>query len=311
MNDKTLENDKAPAPAVDTSLARTETIKQLLKGHGLTPRHTLGQNFLARPEALIAAIAAADLGPDDTALEIGPGLGTLTRALASVAGRVTAIELDRGLAEVLAVTVGSLPNVTLVYGDARKVDLSAAVAPAHGATAKVVANLPYYVTTPLLESLVWSPAAFSRIVVLVQAEAVGRIIAAPGDSGYGPLALLVEHFYTAQSVMRVARDAFWPQPNVDSTLVALTRRPGRPDAPSPADRMLFSLIDAAFALRRKTIVAGLAGNRGGIGLPPLARTDVAAALSRAALPADARAERLSLDQFRRLLAALDVVPPQG
>lgn len=293
---------------IDTSLAQVSEVKRLLRTHGLQPRHTLGQNFIVRQDAVAAAVAAAELGPDDTVLEIGPGLGTLTRALASAAERVVAVELDRGLAPVLAETVGGLTNVALIYGDARRVDLADAVAPATGASAKAVANLPYYVTTPLLEALIWSPAVFGRIIVLVQAEAVGRIIARPGDAGYGPLALLTERFYEAQVTLRVSRDAFWPQPHVDSAIVALTRRPAVPDgppaAPTAADRDLFALIAAAFAQRRKTLVAGLSGNRGATGLPPMERVAVLAAMAEAGLAVTVRGEQMTLCEFQRLHAAL-------
>ncbi|MGE5560855.1 MAG: 16S rRNA (adenine(1518)-N(6)/adenine(1519)-N(6))-dimethyltransferase RsmA [Chloroflexota bacterium] len=275
----------------------------MLARHNLRPRHTLGQNFIARPEPIAAALAAADVGPADTVLEIGPGLGALTQALATRAGAVRAIELDRSLAPALAETVGGCGNVRLVFADAREVDYAATVAPASGERAKAIANLPYYATTPLLERLIWSPACFGRIVVLVQAEAVGRIIASPGEAGYGPLSLLAECFYSGEVVTRVPRDCFWPQPHVDSALLALRRRSDAP--PREAAEELFALIGAAFAQRRKTVVAALAGNRGGAGgLPALPRDTVRQALADAGLALTVRAEQLSLAEFLRLLTAL-------
>lgn len=284
-------------------MADPAAVKALLAKHALQPRHTLGQNFIVRPEPIAAAVQAALLAKSDTVLEIGAGLGTLTRALAERAGRVCAVELDRAFRPVLAETVGACGNVELTFGDARALDLAALVAPAQGATAKAVANLPYYATSELLEKLILAPARFGRIVILVQAEAAARISAKPGLAGYGPLSLLAECFYETELVMRVARDCFWPQPKVDSALLALKRRPDAPTAEAVAP--LHALIRAAFAQRRKTIVAALAHNRGGVGgLPVLPRDVVARALAEAGLPATARAEQLGLADFARLLTAL-------
>lgn len=284
-------------------MADPAAVKALLAKHNLQPRHTLGQNFIVRPEPIAAAVEAAAVGKTDTVLEIGAGLGTLTRALAARAGRVCAVELDRAFRPALAEAVGACDNVELTFGDARALDLAALVAPAQGTAAKAVANLPYYATSELLEKLILSPARFGRIVILVQAEAAARISAKPGTVGYGPLSLLTGCFYETGIVMRVPRDCFWPQPKVDSALLALRRRPDAPTAEAAAP--LLALIRAAFAQRRKTIAAALAHNRGRAGgLPALPRDAVALALAEAGLPAAARAEQLSLDDFARLLTAL-------
>lgn len=293
----------AVTEAVIAAMADPAVVKTLLARHGLQPRHSLGQNFIVKPEPIIAAISAASLAKSDTVLEIGAGLGTLTRALAECSGRVCAIELDRAFQPVLAETVGACDNVELVFGDARSLDLAALVAPAQGNTAKAVANLPYYATSELLERLILCPARFECIVILVQAEAAARITAGPGEAGYGPLSLLAECFYQSELVLRVTRDCFWPQPKVDSALLALRRRPCAPTA--EAIGPLYALIRAAFGQRRKTIAAALTHNRGGVGgLSALPRAAVAQALAEAGLPASARAEQLGLTDFMRLLTAL-------
>lgn len=297
------DGQRPAGPASTESLASPAVVKDLLARHNLRPRHTLGQNFIIRPEPVEDAVTAAAVGPEDTVLEIGPGLGTLTRALASRAHRVVAIELDRSFIPVLSETVGPCANVQVTFGDAREQDIKSLLAPATGSNAKAVANLPYYATTELLERLVTSSVAFAAIIVLVQIEAVQRIIAKPGDQGYGPLSLLVEYFYQGSLAARVPRDCFWPQPHVDSALVALHRRPDAP-APSVAEP-LFALIRAAFAQRRKTITASLANNRGGIGgLPALPRDTVAQALDACGIKPTARAEELALAQFQALLRVI-------
>lgn len=280
-----------------------EAVKRLLARYGLEPRHTLGQNFIVKPEPVAAAVTAAAVGPEDTVLEIGPGLGTLTRALATQAARVVAIELDRSFVPVLTEVSASCGNVAVTYADAREVDYAALIAPASGARAKAVANLPYYATTALLERLVWSPVSFADIVVLVQVEAVGRVIASPGDEGYGPLSLLIECFYDGRLALRVPRDSFWPQPKVDSALIALRRRS---DAPLPADAAkLFGLIRTAFAKRRKTLAAALAQSSGEVGgIAAISRDNVIAALGASGQRPTARAEELTLTEFRDLLTAL-------
>lgn len=272
-------------------LASPGVLKAILARHGLRPQHRLGQNFLIDGRVLDAILAAAALDPQDLVLEIGPGLGTLTQRLAAAAGRVLCIELDRGLVEVLKETVQSAhPNVEVVHGDANRVDLhkllSERLPPGRKAT--VVANLPYYVTTPLVMRLLEEGLPLESIVVMVQREVADRMVAPPGGKEYGALSVAVQYYTEPAVVMRVSPASFLPQPEVESAVVRMRVRAEPPvSAPAPA---FFKVVKAAFGQRRKSLANALTG----LGIE---KEVVQAALRAAGIEPSRRGESLSLEEF--------------
>jgi len=225
-------------------------ITALLEEHGLAPRRAFGQNFVADPNTVRRIARLANVGPDDHVIEIGAGLGSLTLALAETGARITAIEVDHGVAPVLRHVVRELPNVTVIEGDARELDWSH-LAPDHERGAVVVANLPYNVATPLVADLLDDVPGVRRIVVMVQKEVAQRLAADPGSSDYGAVSVKVAYWGTARILGDVPPTVFVPRPKVTSSIIEVVRR----DRPAvEADRqILFSLVRAAFQQRRKML----------------------------------------------------------
>lgn len=273
-------------------LSKPGTLKSLMAAHRFRPAHRLGQNFLIDSRILDGIVAQTGAGPDDLVLEIGPGLGTLTQRLAQSAGRVLAIEIDRRAVEVLqAVLVPQAANVELIHADAGKVDLKALLTErlAPGARAKVAANLPYYITTPLVMRLLEEDLPLSQIVVMVQKEVAERMVAAPGGKEYGALSVAVQFFTEARIALKVGRGAFMPAPEVDSAVVALRVRE---KPPVEADRRLFfAVVKAAFGQRRKTLTNALMTGLG------KSRLEIEAILEKAGINGGRRGETLDLAEF--------------
>lgn len=268
--------------------AHPAAVRRLLHEAGLRPRRSLGQNFLVHPPTVDRIVAAAELSGDDLVLEIGPGLGVLTDRLLAAAGRVVAVELDRGLAERLERTYRAEPNFALIVGDATKVPWADHWARWEG-TLKVVANLPYQVTTPVLQRLLLEPVPFERAVLMVQREVAERMMAPPGNRTYGSLSVLVQYWCEVRLVTVVPPTAFTPVPKVESAVVCLKRRV-QPAVDVPADDF-FPVVRAGFGQRRKTLRNALSA---GLRLAP---QDVEAALKAAGIDPGRRAETLSLDEF--------------
>lgn len=276
-------------------LSSAKTLKAIMTAHGIRPQHKLGQNFLTEGRVLEGIVAAAEIGPEDLVLEIGPGLGTLTQRLARVAGRVLAVELDRNLVEILKKTLLEMhPNVELIHGDAARIDLHSLLAErlAPGKRAKVAANLPYYITTPLVMRLLEENLPLDTIVVMVQKEVADRMVAPPGGKDYGALSVAVQYYTEPRVAVKVSRGAFLPPPEVDSSVVAMRLRTVPPvDAPR---EMFFRVVKAAFGQRRKALGNALAN---GLSLDkPL----VLEALRQAQIDAERRGETLSLEEFAKL-----------
>ncbi|MGE5553892.1 MAG: 16S rRNA (adenine(1518)-N(6)/adenine(1519)-N(6))-dimethyltransferase RsmA [Betaproteobacteria bacterium] len=293
-----------PWPEGTPKLFRPSVVAQLLGRAGLTPRHRLGQNFLVDQNILEKIIQAAELTPSDTVLEVGPGLGTLTAALAARAGQVVAIELDRFLFVLLQRNVGHLPNVRLIRGDIRDYRVEELLPP-EIAEYKVVANLPYYITSAVLLKFLTTPRPWSRLVFMVQQEVARRLVAKPGNKLYGSLTVFLQFTAEAKIALNVSKKAFYPVPEVDSALVVLIPRPS-PLPPGPVRDLFFRIVRAAFGQRRKTLANALEG--GGF-----AAVDVAAALSAAGVDGNRRGETLTLDEFvtlARCLAA-QILPLPG
>jgi len=262
---------------------------ELLARHGLAPRRALGQNFVVDPNTVRRIARLAGAGPGDHVVEIGPGLGALTRALVATGAAVTAIEVDHGLVEVLEAEIAPL-GVRIVEADARTVDWAdlLAAAPAWS----LVANLPYNVATPLIADLLDGVPAIARMLVMVQREVAERLVAAPGTKAYGAVSVKVAYWATATVVGRVPPTVFLPRPKVESALVAVERRPAPAVGPEVDRDRLFELVRAGFGQRRKMLRRSLAG----LVTPQ--------AFEAAGVRPDARAEELSVEAWGRLAEAV-------
>ncbi|MDK3258839.1 16S rRNA (adenine(1518)-N(6)/adenine(1519)-N(6))-dimethyltransferase RsmA [Blastococcus capsensis] len=278
-------------PEQTDGLLGPAAIRDLAQQLDLRPTKSLGQNFLHDANTIRRIVRTAGVRPDDVVLEVGPGLGSLTLGLLPAAARVTAVEIDPRLASLLPVTVGDrrpdlADRLTVVEGDALRVtDL-----PGPPPTA-LVANLPYNVAVPVLLHLLELLPSLDRALVLVQAEVAERLAAGPGAPAYGVPSVKAAWYGEVRRAGNVGRRVFWPEPNVDSGLVGLVRRP-----PPPGDRQAtFAVVDAAFGMRRKGLRAALARWAGS---PAAAETRLRAA----GIDPSARGEQLSVTDFARLAA---------
>ncbi len=252
-----------------------------------------GQNFLIDAHVLDKVMAAAAVGKDDCVLEIGPGVGTMTQYLCEAAGKVVAIEIDRKLIPILEYTLAGYDNVEVVRGDVLACDLRAMVDECNGGRpVKVVANLPYYITTPILMGLFEQGLPLVNVTVMVQKEVANRMAAKPGTKDYGALTLAVAYYAEPYLVANVPPNCFLPRPGVGSAVVRLNRHK-EPPVKVDDEGFLFRLIRASFNQRRKTLVNGLRNDEG-VGL---GKEAVEGALGEMGLPSDVRGEKLSLNQF--------------
>lgn len=268
-------------------------IKDLLSRHGFSFSKKLGQNFLVNPSVCpkMAQLCGAD--KQSGVLEIGPGIGVLTKELAQVANKVVAIELDDRLPPVLAETLGDFDNVTVIQGDVMKLDLPALLQTQFGGCpVHVCANLPYYITSPILMLLLESRLPIEDITVMVQKEAAIRLCAAPGTRDCGAVSLAVQYYAQPTRLFGVSRGSFMPAPNVDSEVIRLTVRKTPPVSVNDEKR-LFGIIRAAFGQRRKTLQNALT-------TAGYTKETIAAACTAAGIPVTARAEQLTLEQFASL-----------
>jgi 16S rRNA (adenine1518-N6/adenine1519-N6)-dimethyltransferase len=270
-------------------------VKRALAERGLAPLKRLGQNFLVRTDLAGRIVEFAGIGADDVVVEIGPGAGALTPGLAARARAVIAVEKDTGLAALLREELAELARLEVVEGDFLDVDL-AALARAHDAARLVVVgNIPYNITTPLLERIFAARAVVASAVLLVQKEYAERLAAAPGTPAYGSLTLFARYHALLEPLLLVRAPAFWPRPDVDSMLVRFRLREGPPVEAD--EELLFRIVRGAFRMRRKqlanTLAESLALDRAGV--ERLCRT--------AALDGRRRGETLSLEEFARLARA--------
>ncbi|HOF87329.1 MAG TPA: 16S rRNA (adenine(1518)-N(6)/adenine(1519)-N(6))-dimethyltransferase RsmA [Armatimonadota bacterium] len=264
----------------------------LLRRHGFYTRKSLGQHFLISRAALEAIIAACALDDGLPVLEIGPGIGAVTRALAERGAAVTAVELDARAIAVLGETVGGFPAVAIVQGDILTLDVAALLGERSWT---VVGNLPYYITTPIIARVLEHAAHIRRAVFMVQREVADRLAAAPGGKTYGALSVFVQVYAAVERVAKVPKGAFLPPPTVDSAVVRLTMR-SEPLVPPALRESFFTLVHAAFGQRRKTLENALA-NAGILGGE---RAAVAAALRAAGIDPGRRGETLAIDEYLRL-----------
>lgn len=265
-------------------------IVELLEEHGLSPRRAFGQNFVADPNTVRRIARMANVGPDDHVIEIGAGLGSLTLALAETGARITAIEVDHGVAPVLRHVVRDLANVTVIEGDARDLDWSHLAPSRDSRGATVVANLPYNVATPLIADLLDGVPGVHRIVVMVQKEVARRLAAEPGSSDYGAVSVKVAYWGTARILGDVPATVFVPRPKVTSSIIEVVRH-DRPAVDVDPDS-LFTLVRAAFQQRRKMLRRSLADR-----VEP-------SAFAAAGVSPEARPEELDVQAWGRLVTAV-------
>lgn len=263
-------------------------VRRLLDAHGLAPRRADGQNFVVDPNTVRKIVRDADVGPKDVVLEVGPGLGSLTIALAAAARRVVAVEIDAGFVRALDEVLAGLDDVEVIHADALRTDLDAAV---DGGPARLIANLPYNIATPLVLQVL-DGEAVRDLFVMVQREVGERWTAGPGDPAYGAVSVKVQLAAEAEIVATVPRSVFHPVPNVDSVTVRMDRRADAP--PVEERRRVAEVVDTAFAHRRKTLRNTLR---------PL--TDAPADLLRSVgIDPTSRAEELDVSALRRVADAL-------
>ena len=273
-------------------LAKPAAAIAILQKYGLHTQKKYGQNFLIDADVPEKITEAAEVGKEDCCIEIGPGIGTLTQYLAEKAGRVVAIEVDTGLLPVLSETLADYENAAVISADVLKVDMKELIRKyAEGRRIKVVANLPYYITTPILMTMLEAELPVVSYTLMVQKEVADRMQAGPGTKDYGALSLAVQYYTEPEVVMQVSPACFLPQPKVGSTVVRLT---GRQDGLAEEERKkLFCVIRAAFGQRRKTLYNSLR-NAPEIDLP---KERIMEALESCGLRPDVRGEALSLSQF--------------
>lgn len=286
-------------------LWRPATIKEVLGRHGFRFSKALGQNFLIDPRVCPRMAAESGAAECAGAIEVGPGLGVLTYELAQVAKKVVAIELDQRLFPVLGETLADCPNVELVQGDVLKLDLHALIQEKFdGQEVCVCANLPYYITSPVIMGLLEGGLPLKSITVMVQKEAAERICAQPGQRACGAVSVSVHYHSQPQVLFGVSRGSFLPPPNVDSAVIRLDLR-REPPVQVADEGWFFRVSRAAFAQRRKTAANSISAS---LGLP---KAQVEEALGAAGIPANARAEQLSLEQFAALANALPPLAKPG
>ena len=271
------------------------TIEILQKYH-FNFQKKFGQNFLIDPTVLDRIIRAARITKEDCVLEIGPGIGTMTQYLAESAGSVVAVEIDQNLIPILKETLAEYDNVSIINDDILKVDLNKIVEEKNGGRPiKVVANLPYYITTPIIMGLFEKQVPLQSITIMVQKEVADRMQVGPGTKDYGALSLAVQYYAKPDIVANVPPNCFIPRPNVGSAVIRLTKYEQPPVTVRDVDRM-FAIIRASFNQRRKTLVNGL-GNAPELGL---SKERVTHALEEMQLSPTVRGEALTLAQFARL-----------
>lgn len=271
------------------------TIEVLQKYH-FNFQKKFGQNFLIDPHVLERIVEESGISKEDCVLEIGPGIGTMTQYLAESAREVVAVEIDKALIPILEDTLSEYDNITVINDDILKVDINKIVQERNaGQAIKVVANLPYYITTPIIMGLFESKVPLKSITIMVQKEVADRMQVGPGTKDYGALSLAVQYYAKPEIVANVPPNCFMPRPNVGSAVIRLTRYEQQP-VDVKDDKYMFRIIRASFNQRRKTLVNGLL-NAGNLNTT---KEDILNALQEMELSPTIRGEALTLEQFARL-----------
>ena len=283
-------------------IADYSVTKAVLERHGFTFKKSFGQNFLTDTNILQKIVDTAEIDDQVNVIEIGPGIGALTEFLAERAAQVMAFEIDHRLVPILADTLRDFDNVTVVNEDILKVDLAQHIQNFKNPDLpiKVVANLPYYITTPILMHLIESGIPFSEFVVMMQKEVADRISAKPNTKAYGSLSIAVQYYMTAKVAFIVPRTVFVPAPNVDSAILKMVRRP-EPAVAVEDEKFFFKVSKASFIHRRKTLWNNLTGY---FGKTEEVKDKLTRALAQAGLSPSVRGEALGLEEFASLADAL-------
>ena len=281
------------------SLIDPKNTIEILKKYGFSFSKRYGQNFLIDAHVLAKIIAAAEITKEDTVVEIGPGIGTLTQALAEAAGHVYAVEIDSRLIPILEDTLSGYENVTVIHEDILKVDLRELSESLGGVRFKIVANLPYYITTPIIMGILEEEAPVDSLTVMVQKEVARRMQSGPGSKDYGALSLSVQYYAEPYLAANVPMNSFMPRPNVDSAVIRLRVLP-EPSVPVEDRALLFRLIRAGFNERRKTLLNAL---RNAEDLD-CSREEIEEALRSIGKAENVRGETLTLREFAALSDAL-------
>lgn len=269
---------------------------EVLKKYNFNFQKKYGQNFLVDSHVLEKIVASAGITQEDCVLEIGPGIGTMTQYLAEKAREVIAVEIDKNLIPVLKDTLSDYSNVTILHEDILKVDIKGLADTENGGRAiKVVANLPYYITTPIIMGLFESGVPLKSITVMVQKEVADRMQVGPGTKDYGALSLAVQYYAKPEIVAQVGPNCFIPKPNVGSAVIRLTRYE-EPPVRVRDEKFMFRLIRAAFNQRRKTLVNSLCN----AGIEGVNKEDIVNALDEMKISRTVRGEALTLEQFGQL-----------
>ena len=277
-------------------LSNPQRTIEVIKKYEFCFQKKFGQNFLIDGHVLDKIIAGAGVTKDDMVLEIGPGIGTMTQYLAEAAGKVVAVEIDRNLLPILQETLADYDNVKVIHADVLSLDLEKLVQEENGGRPiKVVANLPYYITTPIIMALFEQHVPLANVTVMVQKEVAARMKSGPGSKDYGALSLAVQYYAEPYIVANVPCNCFMPRPNVDSAVIRLTRYE-EPPVQVKDEKVLFKIIRASFNQRRKTLQNGL-NNSSELNFT---KDQIAAAIAEAGFSPSVRGEALTLEQFAKL-----------
>lgn len=277
-------------------LSNPQRTIEVIKKYEFCFQKKFGQNFLIDGHVLDKIIAGAGVTKDDMVLEIGPGIGTMTQYLAEAAGKVVAVEIDRNLLPILQETLADYDNVKVIHADVLSLDLEKLVQEENGGRPiKVVANLPYYITTPIIMALFEQHVPLANVTVMVQKEVAARMKSGPGSKDYGALSLAVQYYAEPYIVANVPCNCFMPRPNVDSAVIRLTRYE-EPPVQVKDEKMLFKIIRSSFNQRRKTLQNGL-NNSSELNFT---KDQIAAAIAEAGFSPSVRGEALTLEQFAKL-----------
>ena len=283
-----------------SELSNFKNTQEIIKKHNFSIQKKYGQNFLIDEHVLNKIIAASELIEDDYVIESGPGIGTMTERMAPECRHVTAIEIDKELIPILSETLSGFDNVDIINEDVLKVDLNKLIAERNdNKPVKVVANLPYYITTPIIMSLLENKIPIDTITVMVQKEVADRMMVGPGTKDYGALSLAVQYYAKPYIVANVPMNCFIPRPNVASAVIRLTCHK-EPPVTVKDEKLMFNLIRASFNQRRKTLINGIS-NFSGLSFT---KEQVATALNSIGLSENIRGEALDLEKFAKLSDAL-------
>lgn len=274
--------------------------KEVVNKYGFKFSKSLGQNFLIDENILHKIVDGADITKEDTVIEVGPGIGTLTQALADKAKKVVAIEIDKTLLPILAETLRDFDNVEVVNADILKLDIRALIQEKCGeGPIKVIANLPYYVTTPIIMKFLEEKVPLENMVVMIQKEVADRMQAKPSTKDYGSLSVAVQYYSEPTIITRVPRSVFMPQPNVESTVIKLEILK-QPRVKVHNEELMFRIVRAAFGKRRKTLLNALTGSN-----LDLDKETIKKALQESEILEERRGETLTIQEFARLTDTLN------